>query len=190
MLSRLGSAPWVTIGGPSQSTGASGAYSPPLEEHPTGLVLPQKGPQRDWSVDGIAGPCRQQLAIPGDPVRVEIVGLASVANVGAPAGGRVDVEEVQDAAHAVFLAGDQVTPVPIPHDCTDGVSAAYWRRPEAYLDPAVRAGMSGIALTDQAIVQRAVQHLDRDVRSGAWHERHGQLLTLSEIDAGYRIVAA
>ena len=32
-----------------------------------------------------------------------------------------------------------VEPVPVPADCTDGFTAAYWRRPDAYLDEAVRA---------------------------------------------------
>ncbi len=31
----------------------------------------------------------------------------------------------------------ETIPLPVPHDCTDGVFGAYWRRPEAYLDPAV-----------------------------------------------------
>jgi hypothetical protein len=32
--------------------------------------------------------------------------------------------------------------VPIPADCTDGITGAYWWRPKAYLDGRVRAGMS------------------------------------------------
>jgi SAM-dependent methyltransferase len=36
----------------------------------------------------------------------------------------------------------QVAPVPVPRDCVDGFLGAYWARPEAYLDPAVRAGIS------------------------------------------------
>jgi hypothetical protein len=40
-----------------------------------------------------------------------------------------------------LLPDATVTPLPIPHDCWDGFAAAYWRRPAAYLDPAVRAGI-------------------------------------------------
>ena len=36
--------------------------------------------------------------------------------------------------------------LPVPADCTDGFFAAYWRRPEAYLDPGVRATISTFAL--------------------------------------------
>ena len=51
------------------------------------------------------------------------------------------------------LGGGRVEAVPIPHDCLDGFYHAYWRRPEAYLDPAVRAGISAFALMDQTCVE-------------------------------------
>jgi len=38
-----------------------------------------------------------------------------------------------------------IEPVPVPADCTDGFTAAYWRRPNAYLDEAIRANMSTFA---------------------------------------------
>ena len=49
------------------------------------------------------------------------------------------------------LGGGRVEVVPIPHDCLDGFYHAYWRRPEAYLDPVVRAGISAFALMDQDV---------------------------------------
>ena len=36
----------------------------------------------------------------------------------------------------------EARPLPIPHDCLDGFPGAYWRRPQAYLDPAVRGALS------------------------------------------------
>src|SRR5687767_12858898 len=51
------------------------------------------------------------------------------------------------------LGGGRIEPVPIPHDCLDGFFHAYWRRPEAYLDPRVRAGISAFALMDPACVE-------------------------------------
>ena len=36
---------------------------------------------------------------------------------------------------AEALGGGRVEVVPVPHDCTDGFCHAWWRRPEAYLDP-------------------------------------------------------
>jgi SAM-dependent methyltransferase len=43
-----------------------------------------------------------------------------------------------------------VIPVPIPADCADGFEAAYWRRPDAYLDPQVWRPMSALALIPDA----------------------------------------
>ena len=43
---------------------------------------------------------------------------------------------------AGLLGGSRIEPVLVPHDCTDGFAGAYWRRPDAYLDPAIRAGIS------------------------------------------------
>ena len=40
------------------------------------------------------------------------------------------------------LQVEDVVPVPVPHDCVDGFGAAFWARPEAYLDPQVQAGMA------------------------------------------------
>jgi len=79
--------------------------------------------------------------------------------------------------------------VPIPHDCVDGFLAAFWRRPEAYLDPAVRAGISSFALLDQDAVTRGIARLERDITSGAWDERFGGLRSLDVLDVGYRLLA-
>jgi hypothetical protein len=43
------------------------------------------------------------------------------------------------------LGESQIISVPIPHDCIDGFHGAFWRRPEAYLDPRVRSGISTYA---------------------------------------------
>ena len=39
----------------------------------------------------------------------------------------------------------EVRTLPVPHDCLDGFLGAFWRRPEAYLDPDVRWAMSGFS---------------------------------------------
>ena len=62
-----------------------------------------------------------------------------------------------------------VNPAPRPPGHEDGVLGAYWCRPEAYLDPAVRANCSGLALADPAVVARGVAALEADLSSGAWH---------------------
>jgi SAM-dependent methyltransferase len=94
------------------------------------------------------------------------------------------------AAAAVLEAWPdaEVHPVPVPWDCTDGFFAAYWRRPEAFLVPAVRASISGLALLDQDLVEAAIACLAGDLESGAWARRHADLLGLDELDCGYRLV--
>lgn len=95
-----------------------------------------------------------------------------------------------DAAVRGLGPGAVVTPVPVPHDCVDGFFGAYWRRPTSYLDPAVRAGISGLALLDPPVVSRAVERLGADLESGAWARRYADLVDLPELDLGYRLVVA
>ena len=94
-------------------------------------------------------------------------------------------------ARVVELLGGEadVEVVPVPHDCLDGFAAAHWRRPEAYLDPAVRAGMSILARFGDA-VPPGIERLAADLASGAWHQRYAALLELEELDLGYRLVSS
>ena len=88
------------------------------------------------------------------------------------------------------LPNPTVTAVPVPRDCTDGFLAAYYARPKAYLDPAVRQAMSIFALApDPDRVAASLRALEDDLRSGAWDARHGSLRHSASIDAGYRLVA-
>ena len=73
------------------------------------------------------------------------------------------------------FAGIEVAPLRVPHDCAGGFLGAFWRRPEAYLDPAVRCAMSGIALLPSSVVEAAVDRLAADLRSGRWEARFGHL---------------
>lgn len=88
------------------------------------------------------------------------------------------------------LGGGHVETVPVPHDCVDGFAHAWWRRPAAYLDPAVRAGISCITRLPEPEVTAAMARLARDLEDGTWHDRHGHLLALDEIDAGYRLAVS
>jgi SAM-dependent methyltransferase len=91
---------------------------------------------------------------------------------------------------ASALGGCRSEVVPIPHDCVDGFQGAFWRRPEAYLDPRVRAGISTFARMDVDTVDEAVGRLAADLESGAWAERHRDLAERDELDLGYRLVVA
>jgi SAM-dependent methyltransferase len=86
------------------------------------------------------------------------------------------------------LGSCRVEIVPTPADCTDGFASAYWRRPEQYLTPAVRASISAFAQLDATEVDPGMARLADDLATGAWRERHADLLHLDAIDAGLRLV--
>ncbi|HWA90194.1 MAG TPA: class I SAM-dependent methyltransferase [Rhizomicrobium sp.] len=78
--------------------------------------------------------------------------------------------------------------VPIPHDCSDGFLCAYWRRPEMYLDPGARAAISSFSYLGD--VSARIAELARDIDDGSWARRNAELLGKTEIDCGYRLLAA
>lgn len=106
-----------------------------------------------------------------------------------PAAARISDAQYVPVDQLVELLGDtRIQTVPVPHDCTDGFGAAYWRRPEAYLDPEVRAGISMLAYADEAALDDGLTRLAGDLRSGQWRRRHSDLLQRQQIDAGYRLL--
>ena len=103
----------------------------------------------------------------------------------------LDRERTPSVAEVVRQIGDcTVERTAIPHDCSDGFLAAYWRRPEAYLDPNVRAGMSTFAVLDESVVARGIARLQADLESGAWEERFGHLRQLKSLDLFYRLLVS
>jgi SAM-dependent methyltransferase len=91
---------------------------------------------------------------------------------------------------AALLGGARIEPLPVPHDCTDGFAAAFWRRPEAYLDPVVRAGISMLARAGEGRLRAGLDRLAADLESGRWRVRHPDLLHREQLDLGYRLLIA
>ncbi|HJU32285.1 MAG TPA: class I SAM-dependent methyltransferase [Hyphomicrobiaceae bacterium] len=87
-----------------------------------------------------------------------------------------------------WLGSVQITPVLVPHDCSDGFLYAYWRRPAAYLDPHIRSGSSSFWAIRNA--EKGLRDLRRDLETGTWERRYAHLVTLDAYDAGYRLVVA
>jgi len=87
-----------------------------------------------------------------------------------------------------ILGPIDVSPLPIPHDCVDGFLGAYWRRPHAYLDAAVRGAISTFSKIGD--VEPSLVRLRNDLEDGTWTRRHGTLLTRAELDLGYRLIVA
>ena len=90
--------------------------------------------------------------------------------------------------YADRLGDVAVTAVPIPHDCSDGFLAAYWRRPSAYLDPGVRSGISSFWKIGN--LAPGLDRLASDLEDGTWQGRYGDLLDVEARDCGYRLVVA
>jgi SAM-dependent methyltransferase len=84
----------------------------------------------------------------------------------------------------------EVQVIEIPHDCVDGFQGAYWRRPEMYLDPVAQRAISSLELLPEAVKARGLDALRADLKSGAWAERHADLLERESLDLGYRLVVA
>lgn len=85
------------------------------------------------------------------------------------------------------IGAAEVLALPIPADCSDGFLGAYWRRPEAYLDARARAAISTFSKVDSAA---GIARLRRDLEDGTWSDRNRALLSLPELDIGYRLVVA
>lgn len=94
---------------------------------------------------------------------------------------------VPDLAAAI---DGRLEPVPIPWDCSDGFFEAYWRRPNAYLDDAVRRGTSIWHAVGPTAERRAVDQLRADIESGLWAERNQEFLALDAAELGARLLIA
>jgi len=90
---------------------------------------------------------------------------------------------------AVALGGrTRVEHVPTPTDCADGFFEAFWNRPEALLDPEVRASQSMWALLEPGVEERIVARLHAALESGAWDAEHGHLRGRDSLDGSLRLV--
>jgi SAM-dependent methyltransferase len=83
-----------------------------------------------------------------------------------------------------------VTEVPVPIDCVDGFTEAFYARPERFLDPAVRAGQSAWGFVAPDAIERAVANLRADLESGAWEEKFGAYRQQPEFVGSLRLITA
>jgi SAM-dependent methyltransferase len=84
----------------------------------------------------------------------------------------------------------EVEEVPVPADCSDGFCVALWSRPEAHLDPRVRRASSIWHLLPAAVVDTGLDRLRRDLESGEWDRRYGDLRRRDSLDVGLRLITA
>ncbi len=88
-----------------------------------------------------------------------------------------------------LLGGEsEVQEVPIPIDCTDGFTEAFYARPEQFLDPEVRRAQSAWGFIDEATAARGLAKLEGDLAEGRWEERHGALRTQPVFVGALRLI--
>jgi hypothetical protein len=83
-----------------------------------------------------------------------------------------------------------VTGVPIPVDCPDGFTEAFYARPEQFLDPAVRESQSAWGFVTPHDEQQAVESLAGDLETGTWDRRYGSLRSQSTFVGSLRLIVA
>jgi SAM-dependent methyltransferase len=88
------------------------------------------------------------------------------------------------------LGGAEVEAVAVPADCSDGFVECYYARPEALLDPSVRAAQSVWPRLPEGVEERAIAALAADLDSGEWDRRHGHLRNENAYDAALRLITA
>jgi SAM-dependent methyltransferase len=112
-----------------------------------------------------------QLDYLAEGLEVERPCFGSIDDVAAALGGRTRIETIST-----------------PADCRDGFFEAFWNRPEALLDPEVRASQSMWELLDEAVEERIVERLRADLESGLWDERYGSLREMESFEGSLRLV--
>lgn len=96
---------------------------------------------------------------------------------------------INDIAQSIAKEGQwsvEVHTFLIPNDLSDRFMAAGWNKPELYLDAQIRKSMSGFALAEPTIVQMGIQSLEKDLESGTWDNKFGDLRHRKDFDGGYR----
>jgi SAM-dependent methyltransferase len=129
-----------------------------------------RGPVVVFTFDLGALPAWQQEHL-HEGLVIERPRFPAIADVAAALGGRTRVEHV-----------------PTPADCEDGFFEAFWNRPEALLDPSIRASQSMWALLEPGVEERIVARLGDALATGAWDAEHGHLRGQDSLDGSLRLV--
>lgn len=93
-----------------------------------------------------------------------------------------------DAIAAALGLSTEVHSIPIPGDCVDGFMEAFYARPEAFLDAAVRRSQSSWTFVSEEKQSEIVQKLRDDLQSGEWDRRFGEWRTRPVFDGSLRLL--
>jgi SAM-dependent methyltransferase len=92
------------------------------------------------------------------------------------------------ALAAAIGRATRIVDVPVPIDCVDGFTEAFYARPESFLDERVRAAQSAWGFITPEAAGRAVAHLRDDLSSGRWDEAYATWRTRPEFHGSLRLV--
>ncbi|MBS1728095.1 MAG: class I SAM-dependent methyltransferase [Armatimonadetes bacterium] len=94
--------------------------------------------------------------------------------------------------HLSQLLGGEVCvrPVPIPVDCTDGFTEAFYARPEKFLDENVRRSQSAWTFVDPKVAESRIEILRRELSDGAWDAKYGHLRGAQSFEGSLTLVVS
>lgn len=95
-----------------------------------------------------------------------------------------------DALCASLGGATEVHAVPIPSDCVDGFTEAFYARPERFLDLAVRRAQSAWGFVGEEAQVRFVRTLGGDLASGAWDDKYGLWRQLPTFEGSLRLLVS
>jgi hypothetical protein len=95
-----------------------------------------------------------------------------------------------DSICALLGGSTRVHTVPIPIDCIDGFTEAFYARPERLLDPTVRSAQSAWHFIAPEAQERAIERLRADLASGEWDRRFGMLRAQPEFEGSLRMIVS
>lgn len=84
----------------------------------------------------------------------------------------------------------EIVSIPIPHDCTDGLTEAFYGRPETLLEPGVRRAQSSWAFVGEGVEARFVERLGADLASGRWDALYGEWRARPVFHGSLRMIVA
>jgi SAM-dependent methyltransferase len=96
------------------------------------------------------------------------------------------IDHVQDVLGGTSV----VSVVPIPYDCVDGFTEAFYARPEAFLDPDVRRSQSAWGFVSDEVEIASMEKLRGDLESGEWDRNYGALREQPEYRGSLRLIVA
>jgi SAM-dependent methyltransferase len=95
-----------------------------------------------------------------------------------------------ESMRGVLGGKSRVTVVPVPIDCVDGFTEAYYARPERFLEPAVRRSQSAWGFVAPDVADRRIAELSADLASGKWDQRYGEWRRRPSFEGSLRLVIA